>query len=106
MLRPVQPTCRPQKSRQTNNKPKNFNVYEKIHFDGGSIRNAGRSGRTGPEGQQGVNHGESGKTRRQCGRCQEEHQGSDIGFTLDLDLQNSESEAEGMKYGMDQTKFL
>lgn len=34
------------------------------------------------------------------------YRSSDIGFTLDLDLQNSTSQADGMKYGMDQTKFL
>lgn len=34
------------------------------------------------------------------------YRSSDIGFTLDLDLQRSTTEAEGMKYGMDQTKFL
>lgn len=34
------------------------------------------------------------------------YRSSDIGFTLDLDLQKSTTENEGMKYGMDQTKFL
>ena len=34
------------------------------------------------------------------------YRSSDIGFTLDLDIQNSNSEAGGYKYGMNQTKFL
>lgn len=34
------------------------------------------------------------------------YRSSDIGFTLDLDVQNSNTENNGMKYGMDQTKFL
>lgn len=34
------------------------------------------------------------------------YRSSDIGFTLDLDVQNSNSEVEGRKYGMNQTKFL
>lgn len=34
------------------------------------------------------------------------YRSSDIGFTLDLDVQNSNSEAQGMKFGMNQTKFL
>lgn len=34
------------------------------------------------------------------------YRSSDIGFTLDLDLQNSSSKAQGLTYNMDQTKFL
>lgn len=34
------------------------------------------------------------------------YRSSDIGFSLDLDLQNSTSTDEGRKYDMDQTKFL
>lgn len=34
------------------------------------------------------------------------YRSSDIGFTLDLDLQRSNSQADGMSFGMDQTKFL
>ncbi|MCH5227550.1 MAG: outer membrane protein transport protein [Muribaculaceae bacterium] len=34
------------------------------------------------------------------------YRSSDIGFTLDLDLQSSNTQAEGMKYNMNQTKFL
>lgn len=34
------------------------------------------------------------------------YRSSDIGFTLDLDVQNSVSQADEMKYGMSQTKFL
>lgn len=33
------------------------------------------------------------------------YRSSDIGFTLDLDLQSSTTQADGMKYTMDQTKF-
>lgn len=33
------------------------------------------------------------------------YRSSDIGFTVDLDVQNSNSLNDGMKYGMDQTKF-
>lgn len=34
------------------------------------------------------------------------YRSNDIGFTLDLDIQNSGSQADGLKYTMDQTKFL
>lgn len=34
------------------------------------------------------------------------YRSSDIGFTLDLDLQRTTSQSGGMKYDMDQTKFL
>ena len=34
------------------------------------------------------------------------YRNSDVGFTLDLDLQNSESNSNGIKNGVDQTKFL
>lgn len=34
------------------------------------------------------------------------YRSSDIGFTLDLDLQSSNTQSEGMKYDMSQTKFL
>lgn len=34
------------------------------------------------------------------------YRSSDIGFTLDLDLQKSSTQADGMSYGMTQTKFL
>ena len=34
------------------------------------------------------------------------YRSSDIGFTLDLDLQSSESNSQGYKIGVDQTKFL
>lgn len=34
------------------------------------------------------------------------YRNSDVGFTLDLDLQHSESNSGGMKVGIDQTKFL
>ena len=34
------------------------------------------------------------------------YRSSDIGFTLDLDLQSSNSQAQGFKYDMNQTKFL
>ncbi|MCH5229865.1 MAG: outer membrane protein transport protein [Muribaculaceae bacterium] len=34
------------------------------------------------------------------------YRSSDIGFTLDLDVQSATSEAQGKKFGKDQTKFL
>ena len=34
------------------------------------------------------------------------YRSSDIGFTLDLDIQSSSSQADAFKYGMNQTKFL
>lgn len=34
------------------------------------------------------------------------YRSSDIGFTLDLDVQNSNTQSQGMEYGMNQTKFL
>lgn len=34
------------------------------------------------------------------------YRSSDVGFTLDLDVQNSNSSAKGFTYGMNQTKFL
>lgn len=34
------------------------------------------------------------------------YRNSDVGFTLDLDLQHSESNSNGVKNGIDQTKFL
>lgn len=34
------------------------------------------------------------------------YRNSEVGFTLDLDLQHSESDSKGLKNGVDQTKFL
>ena len=34
------------------------------------------------------------------------YRSNDVGFTLDLDIQNSNSQADGMKYNLNQTKFL